>query len=88
MSDIVDGGINPISMGYPMSCPHCQAGDPSVWDDVLDHYAHPDAANPGKLKFCHQPWRARCRRCSADVAYPGARYCGAACSQLAEMGAP
>ena len=35
-----------------MSCPHCQAGDPSVWDDVLDHYAHPDAANPGKLKFC------------------------------------
>ena len=69
-----------------VSCPHCQAGEPSVWDDVLFHYAHPAAGN--KLKMCHHPWRERCRRCSADVAYVGARFCGAACSQLHEMKAP
>jgi hypothetical protein len=64
-------------------CPHCRAGEPSVWDDVLSHYAHPDG---DKLKLCHEPWRERCRRCSADPAYAGARFCGAACSQLHEMG--
>lgn len=55
-----------------------------MWDDVLSHYAHPDG---DKLKLCHEPWRERCRRCSADPAYAGARFCGAACSQLHEMGA-
>lgn len=45
-------------------CPHCVAGEPSVWDDVFDHFAHPAAGN--KLSFCHRPWRERCRRCSAD----------------------
>ena len=48
-----------------LSCSHCLAGEPSVWDDVLFHYAHPHPATD-KLKFCHDPWRARCRRCSAD----------------------
>jgi len=52
-------------------CPHCLAGDPSVWDDVLFHYAHPAG---DKLKMCHEPWRERCRRCSASV---GACSCGA-----------
>jgi len=66
-------------------CPHCEAGEPSVWDDVLSHYAHPAGT---KLKMCHHPWRERCRRCSATVAYAGARFCGAACSQLHEMEAP
>jgi Zn finger protein HypA/HybF involved in hydrogenase expression len=45
-------------------CPHCQAGEPSVWDGELFHYAHPDGV---KLKMCHYPWRARCLHCSADV---------------------
>jgi hypothetical protein len=53
------------------ACPHCVAGEPSVWDDVLSHYAHPDGE---KLKVCHSPWRERCRRCSADVAHHEA-YC-------------
>ena len=56
-------------------CPYCLAGEPSVWDDVLFHYAHPDGA---KLKFCHEPWRERCRRCSASIAH------GAVCSQSHE----
>ena len=56
-------------------CPHCQAGDPSVWDGVLFHYAHP--APNDKLKFCHEPWRERCRACSADLIPEGV--CGAAC---------
>jgi len=47
-----------------LECPHCRSGEPSVWDDVLFHYAHPDGT---KLKMCHSPWRERCRRCSADV---------------------
>ena len=51
-------------------CPHCLAGEPSVWDDVLFHYAHPAGE---KLKFCHAPWRERCRRCSGIV---GACPCG------------
>lgn len=46
-------------------CPHCLAGEPSVWDNVLFHYAHPHA-DGGKLKFCHDPWRERCRSCSAN----------------------
>lgn len=54
-------------------CPHCQAGEPSVWDDVLFHYAHPHPDGT-KLKFCHEPWRERCRRCSAGV---GACSCAA-----------
>lgn len=53
-------------------CPHCLAGEPSVWDDVLSHYAHPDG---GKLKMCHDPWRVRCRRCSADIADVGGEFC-------------
>lgn len=48
-------------------CPHCLAGEPSVWDDVLFHYAHPDADRLGKLKFCHEPWRERDRRDSSDL---------------------
>lgn len=67
------------------SCPHCRAGEPSVWDDVLLHYAHPDKGKPGKLWFCHEPWRERCRQCSDDIV-AGQRFCGAACSQLHEMG--
>lgn len=54
-----------------VSCPHCLAGEPSVWDGELFHYAHPAGA---KLKMCHEPWRERCRRCSASV---GACSCGA-----------
>ena len=54
-----------------VSCPHCLAGEPSVWDGVLFHYAHPAG---DKLKMCHEPWRERCRRCSASV---GACSCGA-----------
>lgn len=45
-----------------LDCPHCAAGEPSVWDDVLFHYAHPDGA---KLKSCHAPWRERCLCCSS-----------------------
>lgn len=58
-----------------LECPHCRAGEPSVWDDVLFHYAHPDDK---KLKMCHSPWRERCRRCSADVGSeaPLCRACG------------
>ena len=37
-------------------CPHCRAKEPSVWDGVLFHWAHPDGE---KLKFCHEPWRNR-----------------------------
>lgn len=54
-------------------CPHCLVGEPSVWDGVLDHFAHPAAG--GKLSFCHRPWRDRCRRCSAD---PGSCSCSTA----------
>lgn len=50
----------------PGVCPHCLAGEPSVWDSVLDHFAHPHPTDAGKLKFCHSPWRDRCRRCSGD----------------------
>jgi len=57
-----------------VTCPHCTAGEPSVWDDVLFHYAHPHLAGD-KLKFCHEPWRERCRRCSGTA---GACACGAA----------
>lgn len=53
-----------ISNGGLDECPHCQAGEPSVWDDTLFHYAHPAGS---KLKVCFSPWRARCRRCSVDV---------------------
>lgn len=49
------------------SCPHCLASEPSVWDDVLFHFAHPDVAHPGKLKFCHEPWRERNRSDSSDL---------------------
>lgn len=54
-------------------CPHCAAGEPSVWDSVLSHHAHPHPV-AGKLKFCHEPWRERCRRCSAN---PGTCACDA-----------
>ena len=67
-----------------MTCPHCLAGEPSVWDDVLFHYAHPHPTDKSRLKFCHAPWRERCRQCSADIV-SGQRFCGAACSQLHEM---
>jgi hypothetical protein len=53
-------------MKCDLRCPHCAAGEPSVWDDVLFHYAHPHL-NGQKLKFCHEPWRDRCRRCSGAV---------------------
>ena len=46
-------------------CPHCQSGEPSVWDGELFHYAHPAGS---KLKVCYSPWRMRCLRCSAAVA--------------------
>jgi len=39
------------------TCPHCAAGEPSVWDSVFEHYAHQDTN--GKLKLCHEPWRSR-----------------------------
>jgi hypothetical protein len=65
----------------PPGCPHCIAGEPSVWDDVLGHYAHP--GNGDKLKFCHNPWRARCRACSADVEV-GAEACDT-CSRPVEQ---
>lgn len=52
-----------------MECPYCQAGEPSVWDGVLSHYAHPGPND--KLKMCEHPWRERCRGCSAEgTAYP------------------
>lgn len=57
--------LGEASPHYGVTCPHCVAGEPSVWDDVLFHYAHPAGE---KLKVCHSPWRERCRRCSADVA--------------------
>ena len=60
------------SSAWDGTCPHCRAGEPSVWDDVLFHYAHPAGS---KLKMCHSPWRSRCRRCSADVANPDKRFC-------------
>ena len=53
-------------------CPHCQAGEPSVWDGALFHYAHPAGS---KLKVCHSPWRARCLRCSADLAQASVEFC-------------
>jgi hypothetical protein len=56
----------------PPACPHCAAGEPSVWDPDLFHYAHPHPED-NKLKFCHEPWRERCRRCSGTV---GACPCG------------
>jgi hypothetical protein len=52
-----------IVSNYATCCPHCLAGEPSVWDNVLFHYAHPAGS---KLKACHDPWRERCRCCSAD----------------------
>ena len=55
-----------------MKCPHCLANEPSVWDDVLFHYAHP--ADGNKLKNCHEPWRERCHRCSGAL---GECTCGA-----------
>lgn len=58
---------------HDLRCPYCREREPSVWDDVLFHYAHPDLA-AGKLKFCHEPWRERCRRCSADVVV-GGKFC-------------
>lgn len=56
----------------PVPCPHCAAGEPSVWDDVLGHYAHHAGA---KLKMCHAPWRERCRRCSADITHADGKLC-------------
>ena len=50
---------------HDLRCPHCRAGEPSVWDGVIFHYAHPAAGT--RLKFCHEPWRARCVRCSGAV---------------------
>jgi hypothetical protein len=59
----------------PTECPHCRAGEPSVWDGVLFHYAHP--AGGDKLKMCVNPWSERCRGCSAEgTAYP-VLFCGA-----------
>ncbi len=55
-----------------LRCPHCRAGEPSVWDSVLFHYAHPDG---DKLKMCDEPWRERCRRCSADLEHYDVRFC-------------
>lgn len=55
-------------------CPHCVAGEPSVWD-VLEHFAHPDGEK--KLKMCHSPWRNRCRWCSSTDVVPGEAYCAA-----------
>lgn len=55
-------------------CPYCEAGEPSVWDGELFHYAHP--AGGSKLKMCHSPWRERCLRCSADVAGVSTELCG------------
>ena len=61
-------GIAAEIEGCPTCCTHCLAGETSVWDDVLLHYAHP-AGTGGKLKTCHDPWRERCRHCSGS---PGA----------------
>lgn len=41
----------------PPACPHCIAGEPSVWDPVFEHFAHP--ATSSQLKFCHTPWSPR-----------------------------
>lgn len=40
----------------PPPCPHCVAGEPSVFDGELEWFAHPDG---DKLKMCHEPWRPR-----------------------------
>lgn len=65
--DLLADGSTVVQESAPSTaaCPHCVAGEPSIWDDVLFHYAHPGGE---KLKLCHSPWRARCLRCSADVA--------------------
>jgi len=54
-------------------CPHCKAGEPSIWDGELFHYAHPAGS---KLKACHSPWRPRCLRCSAVVTQANEEFCG------------
>jgi len=65
-------------------CPHCIAGEPSVWDSVMWRYAHPDDAklkrrddHADKFKLCRDPWRKRCRRCSAN---PSACVCASGTS--------
>ena len=51
-------------------CPRCDANEPSVFDGVLFHNAHPNPDLPGKLFMCHSPWRERCCGCSADTDFP------------------
>lgn len=58
--------LKPADEVSPTGCPHCQAGEPSVWDDVLSHYAHP---TEGGLKTCHAPWGIRCLRCSTALVH-------------------
>ena len=67
-------------------CPHCQAGEPSVWDNVLFHYAHPAAGD--KLKFCHEPWRERCRRCSGTIGDALRKFRACTCETVASTEAP
>ena len=66
-------------MSAKTRCPHCLAGEASVWDGVLFHYAHPDGPDGTKLKFCDDPWRERCLRCSAHIPSLGAPCTSATC---------
>ncbi len=46
----------PPGIGESRTCPHCDAGEPSVWDNELEWFAHPSG---DKLKMCEHPWRER-----------------------------
>jgi hypothetical protein len=50
-----------------VSCPHCRAGEPPVWDNELFHFAH--LAEGDKLKVCLTPWRENLRRIVRDAAF-------------------
>lgn len=60
----------------PVNCPHCEADEPRVWDNVLFHYVH--SAGGDQLKVCLTPWREprteEALRSTADVSpgYPAA----------------
>jgi hypothetical protein len=62
---LADIALRLLKLSVGTTCPHCQLGEPSVWDADLEHYAHPRTND--KLVMCHEPWRLRCTRCSAGL---------------------